>query len=70
MSGTYWASCLKGEMQLLVLQDQALLALSTLASQQGGAGGRLKHFADTLIGLGRTLEVFVGTDLLADFLTL
>lgn len=30
----------------------------------------LEHLADTLVGLGRALEVLVGTDLLADLLTL
>lgn len=30
----------------------------------------LKHLADTLVGLGRALEVLVGTNLLADLLTL
>lgn len=30
----------------------------------------LKHLADALVGPGRALEVLVGADLLADFLTL
>ena len=30
----------------------------------------LEHFADALVGLGRALEVLVGTNLLADVLTL
>lgn len=52
------------------LQDQALLALPTLASQQGGAGGRFEDFTNTLVGFGRAFEVFVGTDLLTHFLAL
>jgi hypothetical protein len=52
------------------LQDQALLALSTLASQKGSAGGRLEDFADAVVGLGRAFEVFVGSNLLANFLAL
>ena len=38
--------------------------------EECGAGSVLKHLADTLVGLGRALEVLVGTDLLADLLTL
>lgn len=38
--------------------------------QQGRAGGSLEDLAHTLVGAGRALEVLVGTDLLADFLTL
>jgi hypothetical protein len=30
----------------------------------------LENFTDTLVGLGGTLKVFVGPDLLSDFLTL
>lgn len=56
--------------QLLALQDQAFLALSALASQQGRAGGGLEHFTHTLAGLGRAFEVLVGTNLFADLLTL
>ena len=52
------------------LQDQALLALSALASQEGGTGGRFEDFTDALVCLGRAFKVFVGTNLLADFLTL
>jgi len=35
-----------------------------------GAGSVLENLTDTLIGLGRALEVLVGTDLLANLLTL
>lgn len=52
------------------LQDQTLLALSALAGQQSGASGGLKDLTDAVVGLGRAFEVFVGTDLLANFLTL
>jgi hypothetical protein len=51
------------------LQDQALVLL-LLLRQEGSSGGRFEDFADTLIGLGRAFEVFVGTNLLAHFLTL
>lgn len=40
------------------------------ARQKGSAGSMLKHLTDTLIRLGRTLEVLVSRDLLADLLTL
>lgn len=52
------------------LQNQALLALTTLAGEQCGAGSGLENLTHAMVGLGRALEVFVGTDLLADFLTL
>jgi len=65
-----WSICLLQEIQALGLQNQALLALSALAGQQGGTGSGLEDFADTLVGLGRALEVFVGTNLLANFLAL
>lgn len=38
--------------------------------QKCGAGSVLEHLTDTLVGLGRALEVLVGTDLLADLLSL
>lgn len=47
-----------------------LAAAATLARQESSAGGVLEHLADTLIGLGRALEVLVGANLLADLLTL
>jgi hypothetical protein len=56
------------------LQKQALALLAGLLAgaglEQSRAGGRLEDLADTLIGTGRALEVLVGTDLLADLLTL
>jgi len=50
------------------LRDDAtagLLALLRVRSQ-GRPCGRLEDFANTLVGLGRTLEVFDGIDLLPD----
>lgn len=47
------------------LQDQALLLL-LLPGEQGGAGGMLEDLAHALVRLGRALEVFLSTDLLAD----
>lgn len=57
------------------LQKQALAALlaALLAGaglEQSRAGGGLEDLADTLVGTGRALKVLVGTDLLADLLTL
>lgn len=61
--------------QLVRLENQAALALlaTSLALdglQESSTGGSLKDFTDTLVGAGRAFEVLVGTDLLADFLTL
>lgn len=47
-----------------------MLLATALLGQKRGARSVLKHLADTLVGLCRTLEVLVGTDLLADLLTL
>ncbi len=47
-----------------------MLVAAAAAGQESSASGVLKHLADTLVGLGRTLEVLVGTNLLADLLTL
>jgi hypothetical protein len=56
---------------MIDLHNQAFAVfLSALSGQESGTGGRLKDFAYTLVGLGRTLEVFVGTDLLTNFLAL
>jgi hypothetical protein len=53
------------------LEDQALgVLLWASARQKGGTGGVLKHLPNTLVGLGRALEILVGADLLADVLTL
>ena len=54
------------------LQHHALVLLAgtTAARQQSGASGVLEDLADTLVGLGRALEVLVGTNLLANLLTL
>lgn len=57
------------------LQNQALLLAALLATagsslEQSRTGSGLKDLADTLVGTGRALKVLVGTDLLADLLTL
>lgn len=52
------------------LHDQALLALAALAGQESSTGSRLEDLTHTVVGLGRAFEILVGTDLLANFLTL
>lgn len=53
------------------LEDQALgVLLRARAREQGSTSGVLENLPDTLIGLGRTLEVLVGANLLANVLTL
>jgi len=56
------------------LRDDATPILASLLALglcgQGGACGRFEDFSNTLVGLGRTLEVFDGTDLLLDILRL
>lgn len=52
------------------LENQALLLLLASARQESGAGSVLEDLLDTVAGLGGTLEVLVGTNLLADILTL
>lgn len=52
------------------LQDQALLALSTLSGEKGSTSRRFENFANTLVGFGRAFEVLVGANLLSNFLTL
>lgn len=47
-----------------------MAALAAAAGEESGACGVLENLADTLVGPGRALEVLVGTDLLADLLTL
>lgn len=56
----------------LKLQDSAsrLLVARSLLRQERGAGCVLKHFADTIVGLGRAFKVGFGTNLLLDFLSL
>jgi hypothetical protein len=60
--------------QLVSLENHArtLLAASLALDglQESSASGSLEDFTHTLVGAGRALEVLVGTDLLADFLTL
>jgi len=46
----------------------ALTALDGL--EECSSGGSLEDFTNTLVGAGRALQVLVGADLLADFLTL
>ena len=53
----------------VALQDNALLLL-LLLGQERGACGVFENLTDTFICLGRTLEVLVGTNLLANLLTL
>lgn len=54
-----------------ILQDQALLlAAAALLSEKSCTGRVLENLAHTLVGLSGTLEVLVGRDLLADFLSL
>jgi hypothetical protein len=61
--------------QLVSLENQATLArlaasLALSGLQESSTSGSLEDFADTLVGAGRALEVLVGANLLADFLTL
>ena len=51
------------------LQDLALLLL-LLPGEQCGARGVLEHLSNTFVGLGGALEVFLGSNLLADVLGL
>jgi hypothetical protein len=53
----------------VALQDNALLLL-LLLGQERGACGVFENLTDTLICLCRTLKVLVGTNLLANLLTL
>lgn len=52
--------CRKGS-----LQDGAFLLL-VFPREQRGARGVLKHLPYAFVGLGRALEVFLGSNLLAD----
>lgn len=61
--------------QLIRLENQAALArlaasLALNGLQESSTSGSLEDFTDTLVGAGGALKVLVGTDLLADFLTL
>jgi len=47
-----------------------VLLAATLLGEEGGAGRVLEDLTDSLVGLCRTLEILVCTDLLADLLTL
>jgi hypothetical protein len=55
---------------LVRLQDQALLRLLLFPGEQGGPRGVLEYLSDTLVRLGRALEVLLGADLLAHILGL
>jgi hypothetical protein len=53
------------------LQNAALLVLlAAVAGQESSTGSMLEHLTNALVGLGRALKVLVGTDLLANLLTL
>ena len=53
------------------LQNAALLVLgAATARKQSSAGGVLENLVDAFVGLGRALEVLVGTNLLANLLSL
>lgn len=47
-----------------------MAAAGTVAGQESCARSVLEHLPNTLVGLGGTLQVLVGTNLLADLLTL
>ena len=47
------------------LENEALLLL-LLPGGESSTGGVLKHFPDTLVGLGRALDVLLGTNLVLD----
>ncbi len=71
-----WPACFAGARELdgqSTLQNRALALLAGLALadlQEGSAGSGLEDLTDTLVGTGRALQVLVGTNLLADLLTL
>lgn len=68
---TYACAPLRGASRRPLQNKTLLVALAALAAgQQGSPSGVLKHLTDTLVGLGRALEVLVGRDLLTDLLTL
>ena len=52
------------------LQDSALLLALVGLGQERSPGGSLEDLTDTLVGARRAFEVLVGTDLLANLLTL
>lgn len=55
------------------LQDQTFpptLRTLLLLGEKSRPGCMFEHFTDAFVGLCRALEVFVGADLLADFLAL
>lgn len=51
------------------LQNEALLLL-LLPGGEGGTSGVLEDFPNTLVGLGRALNVLLGTDLVLDLFCL
>lgn len=52
--------------QVASLEDEALGLLPLLSGGESGTSGVLKHFPDTLVGLGRALNVLLGTNLVLD----
>jgi hypothetical protein len=52
------------------LQDAALLGLLGVAGRERGSGGVLEHLSHAFVCLCRALEVFLGTQLLTDILSL
>lgn len=52
------------------LQDKALALFALSLGQKGRPCGSLEHFAHTVAGTGRALQVLVGTNLLANLLAL
>lgn len=47
-----------------------MVPLAAAARQESGTGSVLEHLSNALVGLGRALKVFVGTNRLALLLTL
>jgi hypothetical protein len=55
---------------MVVLQDHAFILLLLLVCQESSACSMFENLTDALIGLCRTLKILIGSNLLADFLTL
>ena len=58
------------EEKITRLHDTAGLLGLVRLGQESCPGGSLEDFADTLAGTSRAFEIFVGTNLLSDLLTL
>lgn len=52
--------------QVASLEDEALGLLPLLSGGESGTSGVLEDFPDTLVGLGRALDVLLGTNLVLD----